>query len=62
MNQCNNRVPPKMSSVLLSKMVDQDDCSSVPSVRVDQFDREVIAFAKKNNLYKTVDYLSQSPK
>jgi hypothetical protein len=62
MNQFNNRVPPKMSSVLLSKMVDQDDCSSVPFVRVDQFDREVISFAKKNNLYKTVDYLSQSPK
>jgi hypothetical protein len=62
MNQPNHRVPPKMSSVLLSKMIDQDDCSSVPSVKVDQFDREVISFAKKNYLYKTVDYLSQNAK
>jgi hypothetical protein len=51
-----------MSTVLLLKMMDQDDCSSVPSVRTDQFDREVMNFAKKNKLLKAVDYLSQSPK
>lgn len=42
--------------VLLSKMLAVDDCSLVPAVTVETFDREVIAFAKRNQIYKDADF------
>lgn len=44
------------SNVLLSKMLDPDDCSIVPAVTLDYFDRDVISYAKKNHVYKNINY------
>jgi hypothetical protein len=44
-----------VSTVLLSQMLDTDDCSLIPKVKVKYFDKEVIDFAKKNHLYKQHD-------
>ena len=40
------------ANLLLSSMLEYDDCSSVPAVRSDYFERDVTIFAKKNNLLK----------
>ena len=53
---CHHRIPENISAVLLFKMLEHDDCSLIPAVKVDHFDKEVINFAKKNQLYKNVDY------
>ena len=50
------RVPESVSAVLLFKMLETDDCSLKPAVKVDVFDKEIILFAKKNHLYKISDY------
>jgi hypothetical protein len=40
------------ANLLLSTMLDYDDCSVVPAVKVEYFERDVTVFAKKNNLLK----------
>lgn len=40
------------SSLMLNTMLDYDDCSEVPSVPTDVFNRELINFAKKTNAFK----------
>lgn len=40
------------ASLMLNSMLDYDDCSDVPSVATEVFNREVINFAKKTNAFK----------
>jgi Ca2+-binding EF-hand superfamily protein len=49
-------VEEKELNVLLSKMLDADDISVVPAVKFENFDRDIITFAKKNRIYKGADF------
>lgn len=40
------------ASLMLNTMLDYDDCSEIPSVPTEVFNREVINFAKKTNAFK----------
>lgn len=40
------------ASLMLNSMLDYDDCSEVPSVHTEVFNRELINFAKKTNAFK----------
>lgn len=40
------------ATMLLLTMVDYDDCSKIPAVKGDCFDRDLTLFAKKNNTLK----------
>jgi hypothetical protein len=42
------------ANLLLSTMLDYDDCSPVPAVKVEYFERDLTIFAKKNNLLKDI--------
>lgn len=43
-------------NVLMYSMLEHGDCSLVPNVPVDQFDRAVIDFAKKKQIRKSKDF------
>ena len=38
--------------LLLNSMLDYDDCAEVPALKADTFVKDVIHFAKKNNVIK----------
>lgn len=40
------------ASLMLNGMLDYDDCSEIPLVQVEVFNKEVINFAKKSNAFK----------
>ena len=42
----------RQADLLLTSMLDYDDCEKIPACPVDYFQRDVVKFAKKNNLMK----------
>jgi hypothetical protein len=48
------RPPASLSeaTLMLTSMLDYDDCSDIPTVKIESFNKEIITFAKKNNLLK----------
>ena len=53
------RPPPSMgeAKLLLTSMLDYDDCSTEPVVRLDTFKKHMLLFARKNNMVKELKHI-----